>query len=209
MAQEVKTVLFRNFSDQVFSSVELHEVNIRGTKLMVTDETCRWDGEDYTFKPGESRYMPDWKAAHFAKHLVNRELIKMGLDNDTSPKRPKDNPRFMALWKKAYIEDPKSVSMSETKAEDELIELNKDLEIEKLKAENEALKSGAKDLPEAPEVGKMAPHTITEEDIENNPGIENDVQVGDEVLLPSVEDEDAPSDEGFADLPEEEEAPKA
>ena len=132
---QVKTVLFRNFSDQVFSAVEEHEVRVGDSVRMLIDENCKWDGEPYTFQPGESRYMADWKAAHFAKHLVNRELLKKGMENDTSPKSPKDNPRYMELFVQAYIEDPKSAPKSESMIEDEILNKNKDLEIEKLKAE--------------------------------------------------------------------------
>lgn len=37
-----------------------------------------WDSIPYKFKPGQSVYLEDWKAAHFAKHLTDRELQKAG-----------------------------------------------------------------------------------------------------------------------------------
>lgn len=130
-----KTVLFVNFSDTVFSSVEKHQVTINGRPRMIVDENCKWEGEDYTFQPGDSRYMPKWKAMHFAKHLVNRELVRNGHENDTSPKKIEDNPNFMELWEKALIEDPSAQGMSESMAEDDMLNKNKDLEIAKLKAQ--------------------------------------------------------------------------
>lgn len=191
MAQEMKTVLFRNFSDQVFSSVEPHEVDVRGVKMQLVDENCRWNGENYTFKPGEPRYMLEFMAQHFAKHLVNRELVRMGLDNDTSPKRPKDNPRFMALWNKAYIEDPASLAMSADKAVVDVLEKNKDLEIARLKAELELVKKGEKNPPVAPVIGanETAPAPVAQ------------TVSAPEAPQAPVED----GEDGFDDLPEDEE----
>jgi hypothetical protein len=138
-----KVVLFVNFSDQVFSSVKPHEVRggQMGKPMMIVDENCKWAGEDYTFEAGSSRYMPKWKADHFARHLVNRELLRVGMDNDTSPKRPTHNPRYMALYNKAVIVDPEAMPISESKSEEEAMNLNKDAEIAALRAENERLNS--------------------------------------------------------------------
>ena len=45
------------------------------------------------------------------------------------------------------------------------------------------------------ELADMTSHTITQEDIDNNPGIGDDLEVGDEVFLPQVDfGADAPSD---------------
>jgi len=38
-----------------------------------------WDGVTYVFPANESAMMEDWKAAHFAKHLIDRELHSEGL----------------------------------------------------------------------------------------------------------------------------------
>lgn len=42
-------------------------------------------------------------ARHFAKHLVNRELIKKGKYTATSPKKPNEVPEFMAEFDKAFF----------------------------------------------------------------------------------------------------------
>lgn len=81
----MKTAKFTNFSDEAFVGY--------------------WDGKPHSFAPGISRFLPDYLAAHFAKHLTNRELIKEGMVNYTSPKRPEDVPQFMELYTKAYSED--------------------------------------------------------------------------------------------------------
>lgn len=88
----MKTALFTNFSDQPF--------------------TGYWGGKGKTFKPGQSVYMPDYLAAHFAKYLANQELLSMKPDGSpkykdgekmTSPKKPQDVPLFMELFNKAYM----------------------------------------------------------------------------------------------------------
>lgn len=43
------------------------------------DFSWTWDSDPYTFPAGQTVYMEDWKAVHFAKHLVDRELLQNGL----------------------------------------------------------------------------------------------------------------------------------
>ena len=79
------TACFYNFSDYSF--------------------TGRWGGEDQEFPAKSKTYMPAFLAQHFAKHLTNRELHRMGLDNATSPKNPEDVPEFNKLFRTAYIRE--------------------------------------------------------------------------------------------------------
>lgn len=51
---EVKSVVFKNFSNEEF--------------------VCSWDGVPYRFPAGKEMYVEDWKAEHFAKHLVNKVI---------------------------------------------------------------------------------------------------------------------------------------
>lgn len=90
----MKTALFTNFTDREFVGW--------------------WDGKARKFAPGESKYMPDYLAAHFAKHLVNSELLRTdkngnlihkGGDKMTSPKFPEQVPLFTELFNKACIHD--------------------------------------------------------------------------------------------------------
>ena len=37
---------------------------------------CFWDGVPYRFPAGKEMYVEDWKAEHFAKHLVNKVIYK-------------------------------------------------------------------------------------------------------------------------------------
>lgn len=70
-----------------------------------TDEAFvgHWNGKGKTFEPGYRAVMPEYLAEHFAKHLTNRELIKIGKETATSPKFPADQPAFMELFNKAFI----------------------------------------------------------------------------------------------------------
>lgn len=56
---EVKSVVFKNFTDEDF--------------------VCSWDGVPYRFPAGKEMYVEDWKAEHFAKHLVDRVMNKAGM----------------------------------------------------------------------------------------------------------------------------------
>ena len=57
--EEVKSVLFKNFTDKEF--------------------VCSWDGTPYRFPAGKEMYVEDWKAEHFAKHLVDRVMHEKGM----------------------------------------------------------------------------------------------------------------------------------
>lgn len=89
----MKTALFTNFSNEEFVGF--------------------WNGKGRKFGPGQSLYLPDYLAKHFAKHLTNRELLKLGKERDTSPKvktRPDgteyiDNEVFNEMFTKAYTPD--------------------------------------------------------------------------------------------------------
>lgn len=54
----MNAVIFRNFTSKPF--------------------TGRWDGVEYNFAAGQEMYMEGWKANHFAKHLIDRELTRLG-----------------------------------------------------------------------------------------------------------------------------------
>jgi hypothetical protein len=42
----------------------------------------KWDGVEYAFTPGQSMYVEDWKALHFAKHLADKAMQADGLNFD-------------------------------------------------------------------------------------------------------------------------------
>lgn len=63
----MKAVKFKNFTDEEFS--------------------WKHDGVPYTFAPGQEIFLEDFKAEHFAKHLVDREINKTGKRTDYLPLR--------------------------------------------------------------------------------------------------------------------------
>lgn len=90
----MSTALFTNFTNEPF--------------------TGYWNGKGKTIKAGESLYMAEFLASHFAKHLVNKELLKTNRagnlvnkngDKMTSPKFPEQVPMFMDLYNKAFTKD--------------------------------------------------------------------------------------------------------
>ncbi len=91
----MKTALFTNFSTEPF--------------------TGYWDGKPKTFEAGQAVYMPDYLAAHFAKHLTNRELLRAGFESSTSPKKPEDVPEFMEFYNQAYTPDKEEEQYSSEK----------------------------------------------------------------------------------------------
>lgn len=78
-----RTAMFHNFSTTPFTGF--------------------WNGKGRTFQPGDRKFMPKYLAEHYAKHLVNRELILAGKETSTSPKKPEQVPAFMELFNKAFI----------------------------------------------------------------------------------------------------------
>jgi hypothetical protein len=124
----MKTVLFVNFSDEAFTGM--------------------WDSQSYPFAPGQTMYMEDWKARHFAKHLVNRELLKDGQETHTSPKEKNgviDDVLFMELFNKAVI-DSEPEEVPESMIETEVINKNAKAKkaVKKSKPEPEAEFEGVK-----------------------------------------------------------------
>lgn len=90
----MKTALFTNWTDREFIGA--------------------YNGKSRTYKAGQSEWMPDHLARHFAKHLTNRELLRTDVngnliykngDKMTSPKKPEEVPIFMELFNKAYTPD--------------------------------------------------------------------------------------------------------
>jgi len=78
-----KTALFHNFTTKDFVGY--------------------WDGKAKRFPAGSKKYMPDYLAMHYAKHLTNSILIEKGEFTSTSPKSPKDVPLFKELFDRACI----------------------------------------------------------------------------------------------------------
>jgi hypothetical protein len=112
--KHMKLAKFVNFTDDLFAHPSLGG----------HDELCQWGREPYSFPPHTSQTMEDWKAAFFAKHLTNRELLKLPDnigDYHTSPKNPEEDKYFMEFYNQCYV----PVEMEEQtpeKAKDSLIQ---------------------------------------------------------------------------------------
>jgi hypothetical protein len=78
-----KTVLFTNWSNEDFSYA--------------------YAGEQFNFPMGKGVYLPDYLAHHFAKHLANRELQKIGGTHDTYTSNY-NHPVFQEFFNKALSE---------------------------------------------------------------------------------------------------------
>lgn len=72
-----------------------------------------WDGKPHKFAAGQKKYLPEWLARHFAKHLTNQVLIETGKENYTSPKKPEQVPQFMEVFNKAFFLEPDQEDQSD------------------------------------------------------------------------------------------------
>jgi hypothetical protein len=117
-----KAVLFTNFTNKDF--------------------TWTWANVPYEFKSGQSVYMEDWKAKHFAKHLVDRELQERG--------RQVNDPLREELLEKCFSQE---IKVEETKMSDTLLNENADLEFEE---ELEEVKEEVEEIKEKKKPGRKA-----------------------------------------------------
>lgn len=164
----MKTALFTNFSKEEFIGF--------------------WNGKGKKFAPGQSLYMQDFLARHFAKHLTNRELLRKREDGTpvypdgekmTSPKFPEQNPLFMELFNQAYTPD-EADEMGEDKEDvDSLIEVanknrGKKVEISNLLPEQETPKpKKAKQDPTKPQIIDVPDDDEDEEEFGGKPKEDN------------------------------------
>lgn len=80
------------------------------------DFTHSWDSVPFTFPKGEKTYLESWKADHFGKHFVDREMMK--------DKLQVDDQRRVDYLKKTLIGSEESKEVEAVKLETELINLN-------------------------------------------------------------------------------------
>ena len=97
MAQEVKSVVFKNFTNEEF--------------------VCSWDGTPYRFPAGKEMYVEDWKAAHFAKHLVDRVMHKAGMITSNMIERNKFLSQALPGEETVTVEEALDINAREAVAE--------------------------------------------------------------------------------------------
>jgi len=74
------------------------------------DFSWTWNSVPYTFRAGQSIYIEDYLANHFAKHLVDRELIRAGKQvNDHSRQSLID--KCISAEEQKQAESPEKLSM--------------------------------------------------------------------------------------------------
>lgn len=111
----MKTARFTNFSSEPFSAYW------NGKPVGVAIIVDPLDNKKKKgFPPGASAYLPDYLAAHLAKHLTNRELLKKNLERSTSPKRPQDVPEYMDLFNQAFEAEEDDIDTTEVRDEVEV-----------------------------------------------------------------------------------------
>ena len=161
----MKTAQFTNFSEEEF--------------------TGYWSGKGKKFAPGQSLYMPDYLAEHFAKHLVNRELLRRKADGSlvikdgekfvspkhfdlTDPEKMKKvPPKFMELFNKAYAPDELEELGDQRDDVDALINVaNKNRA--KAKAEAEAKAPAPTDTAPEEKQDPTKPQVITPPDFDDD-----------------------------------------
>jgi len=62
---------------------------IQFTNFSTEDFTWKWDGIPYTFPAGSTMFLEDYKAEHFAQHLVDRELNRKNVPTNNMMERAK------------------------------------------------------------------------------------------------------------------------
>lgn len=139
------------------------------TNWTAEDFTGYWDGKPKTIKAGDSLWMPDYLAKHFAKHLTNRELVKTDSkgnlvykdgDKFTSPKKPEQVPIFMELYNRAYQESQTEDVGSEKDDINALID-----SANKNRSEEKSLKEQVKE--EQKKQDPTQPQTVLSPDFDN------------------------------------------
>ena len=98
-----------------------------------TSEAFTWNfnGMAYTFQPNQAMFLEDYKAEHFAKHLIDRELNAQGIPTNNMAKRaeleklclPSDE--VVTPIEALNIEETKKVTKKAKKVETEFEDLEK------------------------------------------------------------------------------------
>jgi len=96
-----------------------------------TDEDFTWkfDGIAYTFKAGTTMFLEDFKAHHFAKHLIDRELNKANVDTGLQFKRDELMPKILvkseAITPLEALQENAKIKVETKKEETEFPDLKK------------------------------------------------------------------------------------
>ena len=106
-----------------------------------TDQDFTWsfDSIPYTFKAGETIYLEDFKAKHFAKHLVDRELNRLNIPTNNMTKRAELESKCFPTAETVSVEKALDIEARKKEVREEPM---REEEFEDLEAEPEKKKVG-------------------------------------------------------------------
>ena len=141
--------------------------------------TGHWNGKPYVFQAGQAKWLPEFLARHFAKHITNQELLRRDKNNNNalihpngdkcvSPKKPEDVPQFMEIFNRAFTAQEPVEGAKEKNEVDVAIELaNKNKEAKENPSTD--LPTPAPAMPTVPVVPNASVNENTEEGFEGQP----------------------------------------
>ncbi len=135
---------------------------VRFTNFSNEDFTGKWDGQDWPIAKGETVLIQSFLAEHFAKHLIDREMTKVGISTGNEEAREK----YMNKCVGNIVLEAESAVKLETKMLNEQpIETKEEdmkpvVEVEKEKALEDMSKTEL--IKKMKEVGVKAPTMITD-----------------------------------------------
>lgn len=162
--------------------------------------TCKWDGRSYTIEAGKTLKLPDELARHFAKHLCNKMLHKLGVQvNHTGGKGVPGKEELLKkinknlTWHKSYHEvqiDMKGLNIKAAPGNDARIALL-NAESDDLGLHSEVPLDNAKPDHEEPAKGNPDPSS---EDYEPEPDFSSALPAKEEAEDADVDPENADED---------------
>lgn len=118
-----KITVLINFDSPQNMTEEKKEVKVNMvlfTNWLNEEFVGKWAGTEEVFTAGQSKYLEDWKALHYAKHLVDQYLNSKGI--------PTNHFSRDKLTKKCFGE---VIESNKTQVKSEIFNKNKDLEKKK------------------------------------------------------------------------------
>lgn len=99
------------------------------TNFSTNDFSWKFDGVEYAFPAGATMFLEDYKADHFAKHLIDREMTIRGVVTDNKTVRNEllakcfVVPEVVTPAEAFNIEAKKTVAKKKKVVEEEFIDL--------------------------------------------------------------------------------------
>lgn len=109
---------------------------IKFKNFSTEDFTWSFNSIPYTFKAGQEMYLEDFKAKHFAKHLIDRELNRQNIPTNDKQNRAKLEALCFPGDAPAVTED-EAIDIEETKKEEERKEIKAKKGKKKVEVEEE------------------------------------------------------------------------